>query len=273
MDLAPPPRPLPGGGGTAHPDGAGGRRSRSAAPTRFTARAIGEPAAELDDLHRQLLTPLQDPSRRGSPRAAVEATRLDRFCERVGAPTVVVGHCGKVLQEGVSSPSRGAPRPTVALEDDLPTPRWSDAAPCGPDDADAVCRPHLVRQLRLRHLQSDRRLPPPGLRRPDHRARRPIHRRARRRGTPVRQPRPADASVRRKGAGPGRVPAPGSASDALRYPVDGHERRRNRNSETGRRAAGSMSAPVVAAPRVLVVVGVGSGVSAPRGGCGEGCCR
>ena len=52
---------------------------------------IGRRDDELDDLHRRLLTLIQDPSWTGSIPAAVDVTLLGRFYERFGDHTVVVG--------------------------------------------------------------------------------------------------------------------------------------------------------------------------------------
>ncbi|WP_072950960.1 phosphate signaling complex protein PhoU [Rhodococcus koreensis] len=55
------------------------------------AAEIGRRDDELDDLHRRLLTLIQDPSWIGSIPAAVDITLLGRFYERFGDHTVVVG--------------------------------------------------------------------------------------------------------------------------------------------------------------------------------------
>ncbi|MFF2114999.1 phosphate signaling complex protein PhoU [Rhodococcus koreensis] len=55
------------------------------------AAEIGRRDDELDDLHRRLLTLIQDPSWLGSIPAAVDITLLGRFYERFGDHTVVVG--------------------------------------------------------------------------------------------------------------------------------------------------------------------------------------
>jgi phosphate transport system protein len=55
------------------------------------AAEIGRRDDELDNLHRRLLTLIQDPSWTGSIPAAVDITLLGRFYERFGDHTVVVG--------------------------------------------------------------------------------------------------------------------------------------------------------------------------------------
>ncbi|PBC47387.1 phosphate signaling complex protein PhoU [Rhodococcus sp. ACPA1] len=55
------------------------------------AAELGRRDDELDDLHRQLLTLLEDPAWPGSIPAAVDVTLLGRFYERFGDHTVVVG--------------------------------------------------------------------------------------------------------------------------------------------------------------------------------------
>ncbi|WP_072951512.1 phosphate signaling complex PhoU family protein [Rhodococcus koreensis] len=55
------------------------------------AAELGRRDDELDDLHRRLLTLIQDPAWTGSITAAVDATLLGRFYERFGDHTVVVG--------------------------------------------------------------------------------------------------------------------------------------------------------------------------------------
>ncbi|MGH8922569.1 MAG: phosphate signaling complex protein PhoU [Actinomycetes bacterium] len=55
------------------------------------AAELGRRDDELDDLHRRLLTLIQDPGWTGSIPAAVDATLLGRFYERFGDHTVVVG--------------------------------------------------------------------------------------------------------------------------------------------------------------------------------------
>jgi phosphate transport system protein len=52
---------------------------------------LGRRDDELDDLHRRLLTLIQDPAWSGSIRAAVDVALLGRFYERFGDHTVVVG--------------------------------------------------------------------------------------------------------------------------------------------------------------------------------------
>ncbi|KXF84343.1 hypothetical protein D092_20690 [Rhodococcus ruber Chol-4] len=78
MDLAAPATAPPRGRRNGSPGPGGWRACRPAPSTRFTVRALGEPAAErgrrddeLEDLHRRLLPSIQDPSRRGSLQAAV----------------------------------------------------------------------------------------------------------------------------------------------------------------------------------------------------------
>ncbi|MFC9361794.1 phosphate signaling complex protein PhoU [Rhodococcus sp. NPDC057014] len=55
------------------------------------AAEIGRRDDELDDLHRRLLTLIQDPAWEGSIPAAVDVTLLGRFYERFGDHAVVVG--------------------------------------------------------------------------------------------------------------------------------------------------------------------------------------
>ncbi|MDI9941661.1 phosphate signaling complex protein PhoU [Rhodococcus sp. IEGM 1351] len=55
------------------------------------AAEIGRRDDELDDLHRRLLTLIEDPSWTGSIPAAVDVTLLGLFYERFGDHTVVVG--------------------------------------------------------------------------------------------------------------------------------------------------------------------------------------
>ena len=55
------------------------------------AAELGGRDDELDDLHRRLLTLIQDPAWTGSITTAVNATLLGRFYERFGDHTVVVG--------------------------------------------------------------------------------------------------------------------------------------------------------------------------------------
>ncbi|TQC42522.1 phosphate signaling complex protein PhoU [Rhodococcus sp. WS4] len=55
------------------------------------AAELGRRDDELDDLHRRLLTLIQDPTWEGTIPAAVDATLLGRFYERFGDHTVVVG--------------------------------------------------------------------------------------------------------------------------------------------------------------------------------------
>ncbi|MDF3313788.1 phosphate signaling complex protein PhoU [Rhodococcus sp. T2V] len=55
------------------------------------AAEIGRHDDELDDLHRRLLTVIQDPAWEGTIPAAVDVTLLGRFYERFGDHTVVVG--------------------------------------------------------------------------------------------------------------------------------------------------------------------------------------
>ncbi|WP_172652640.1 phosphate signaling complex protein PhoU [Rhodococcus opacus] len=55
------------------------------------AAELGRRDDELDDLHRRLLTLIQDPAWTGSIRSAVDVTLLGRFYERFGDHTVVVG--------------------------------------------------------------------------------------------------------------------------------------------------------------------------------------
>ncbi|KAF0957136.1 phosphate signaling complex protein PhoU [Rhodococcus sp. T7] len=55
------------------------------------AAELGRRDDELDDLHRRLLTLIQDPAWTGSIPAAVDVTLLGRFYERFGDHTVVVG--------------------------------------------------------------------------------------------------------------------------------------------------------------------------------------
>ncbi|MGV9866093.1 phosphate signaling complex protein PhoU [Rhodococcus koreensis] len=55
------------------------------------AAELGRRDDDLDDLHRRLLTLIQDPAWTGSIRSAVDVTLLGRFYERFGDHTVVVG--------------------------------------------------------------------------------------------------------------------------------------------------------------------------------------
>ncbi|MGW5150964.1 phosphate signaling complex protein PhoU [Rhodococcus koreensis] len=55
------------------------------------AAELGRRDDDLDDLHRRLLTLIQDPAWTGSITAAVDVTLLGRFYERFGDHTVVVG--------------------------------------------------------------------------------------------------------------------------------------------------------------------------------------
>jgi phosphate transport system protein len=55
------------------------------------AAELGRRDDELDELHRRLLTLIQDPAWTGSIPAAVDVTLLGRFYERFGDHTVVVG--------------------------------------------------------------------------------------------------------------------------------------------------------------------------------------
>nr|GLK41270.1 hypothetical protein GCM10017611_81460 [Rhodococcus wratislaviensis] len=55
------------------------------------AAEIGRRDDELDDLHRRLLTLIEDPAWTGTIRSAVDVTLLGRFYERFGDHAVVVG--------------------------------------------------------------------------------------------------------------------------------------------------------------------------------------
>ncbi|PXW28763.1 UNVERIFIED_CONTAM: phosphate transport system protein [Williamsia faeni] len=55
------------------------------------AAELGRRDDELDDLHRRLLTVIEDPAWTGTIEAAVDATLLGRFYERFGDHTVAVG--------------------------------------------------------------------------------------------------------------------------------------------------------------------------------------